>query len=172
MKKLSKNENGFAAFEPLVFIVVAIILIGAAYYVGKHSNNKPVAQTSTASKSTAAPTDKEQVVQRTKSAYTAYIKVASSQVSTDFMTSSGYFTADFKSLPGGEYSPMLCDQDVIPQSVNVTAPVVNGASASVRVTKVLSKYSYPSFTVNLVKTGGKWLISSTDCSQYIKAITS
>jgi hypothetical protein len=173
MNKPSKNQKGFAVFEVLFFLLLAIVLAGAAYYVGNHNNNTKSSSASVAPNSNAnkESSDNNDVTKQTQSAYTAFLKVASEKGSTEFIQSSGYFTSDFKSLPGGDYDKLLCDQDIIPKSVNVTDPKINGASASVNVTKVASDYSYPSFRVNLTKTNDKWLISSTDCTAYIAQIT-
>jgi hypothetical protein len=168
MNKSSKYETGYAVFVVAFILLLAIILAGGAFYLIKHSN----AKSSNASVASSAKTKKDsssssEVIQQTQSAYNAYLKIAATKGSADFIQNSGYFTPDFKSLPGGDYDKLLCDQDIVPKSVSVASPKRIGAKVSVSVTKVAPGYSYPSFIVNLTKTNDKWLISSTDCTAFI-----
>jgi hypothetical protein len=169
MNKPSKNEKGSAVFVVAFFLLLAIILASAAFYIINHNNNAKSSNASVASNTNVNKfsSSSSEVTQRTQSAYNAYLKIAATKGSTDFIQNSGYFTSDFKSLPGGDYDKLLCDQDIVPKTVNVTSPKRIGSNVSVSVTKVAPDYSYPSFTVNLTKINDKWLISSTDCTAYI-----
>lgn len=58
---MKKYQNGFAIFEVLFFVLLAAVLIGGAFYVGKHSSkskttsNQTVASQNTAAQSKAGP---------------------------------------------------------------------------------------------------------------------
>lgn len=185
MKKI-KNQKGFAIFEVLFFVLVVVILVGAAYYVGTRHTKKTsnsvaaspikedtssVHEAKNSSSSASSAADQTAVVSLTETAYAGYLKVAPTSTGPNYIADSGYFAQNFTSIPGGEYDKLLCDQDIVPASVKVTNASINGDNASVDVTKVVPDTSaYPSFKVNLVKTNNKWLISSTDCTEYIKEI--
>ncbi|HET8991850.1 MAG TPA: hypothetical protein VFN31_02345 [Candidatus Saccharimonadales bacterium] len=180
-KNLSKNQKGFAVFEILFFVLLAIILVGAAYYVGKHSHssssasNKPTSKTASSSPITSTANDSSQVISETQATYAAYINLVdsnSTETDSQFIKTSGYYTSNYTETPTTQY-PIFCDQNVIPASVSVTNPVVTGDTASVDVTKVIpGGTTWPSFTINLKKVNGKWLISGIDCTSYLQKAAS
>jgi hypothetical protein len=55
MKRKTNNQRGFAIFEVLFFVLLGLVLIGIAYYVGKHSNKTDNTQ---ATKQTVTPQSK------------------------------------------------------------------------------------------------------------------
>lgn len=52
---MKKNHKGFAVFEVLFFVLLALVLIGGAYYVGKHQSNKSGAPSSKAKSNSNSP---------------------------------------------------------------------------------------------------------------------
>jgi hypothetical protein len=60
MKKAIKTQSGFAVFEILFFLLLTVVLIGVAYYVGKNNNKASTNSKANSSVSSAAANTKSQ----------------------------------------------------------------------------------------------------------------
>ncbi len=185
MKKNIKNQQGFSSVEAILIVVIIAIIGFAGWYVynankkanntidtASQSNNSAQTVSLTSTKTSAAAGTRAKLVATALLSYTKANSKASLKTYVDKHINDGQFTKTFKTavdagsgFSTASTSPVYCSEGAVPTGFKVATSKLNGDSAVVSLTPVVTTKvtatTVPQLTLQYVHSN--WSVDKYDC---------